>query len=159
MAQKILLVWMLVSHVYGLKLAIHNWCKKINRNNRVRSTVTKDKHKKLHTETVDCETSNIIYLMTCNDCHKQYVGETKRSFRTRLSEHDRDVRLKKDTNVARHFNNNNHNWQLCRFDILEHLLGNPEIQNAHRLNRETYWIATLKTLSPSGINVMIGRQF
>ena len=135
------------------------WCPKINTHRRIKSTITKERHKKLLHELTDCETSCIIYLITCKDCHKQYVGETKRSFRTRLSEHDRDVRLQKDTNVARHFNTHGHDWPNSRLDIIEHLKGDPDLKTPMRLKRETYWIATLRSISPFGINIMIGRQF
>jgi hypothetical protein len=137
-----------------------SWCMKINAGKRFKSSITQERHKKLNIPVnVSCETFHLIYLITCPDCHKQYVGETKRAFRTRLSEHDRDVRYNKDTVVARHFNENKHNWNGCKLDIIEHFIGDMESQNSLRLKRETYWIAHLRSLMPLGLNVMIGRQF
>ena len=135
------------------------WCCKIDSRKRIKSTTTQERHKKLLHEHTDCETCNIIYLITCKNCLKQYVGETKRAFRTRMSEHDRDVRYNKDTNVSRHFNKYKHDWTNSRFEIIEHLKGDPDAKSHFRLKRETYWIATLRTMSPAGINIMIGRQF
>jgi hypothetical protein len=97
------------------------WCDKINHRTRVKSHSIGERHKKLIPDQVDCGSCNIIYLITCNDCHSQYVGESKRSFRARISEHDRDVRFKKDTPVARHFKSPQHRWAHCTFDIVEHI--------------------------------------
>ena len=36
---------------------------------------------------ISCELSNVIYLISCRKCHKQYVGETSRAFRKRMYEH------------------------------------------------------------------------
>ena len=36
---------------------------------------------------VDCSTSNIIYLLGCKKCPQQYIGETERSLKQRFSEH------------------------------------------------------------------------
>jgi 23S rRNA A1618 N6-methylase RlmF len=98
-------------------------------------------------------------IVLCEKVFFNHNDETKRSFRTRLSEHDRDVGHKKDINIARHFNGQSHDWSKCRFDIIEHLTGDPDTRSTLRLKRETYWIATLRSLAPNGLNVMIGRQF
>jgi hypothetical protein len=135
------------------------WCARLDPRRRITSTATKERHKKLPHGQIDCETCNLIYLITCHSCQKQYVGETKRSFRTRISEHDRDIRFKKDTNISRHFNSLSHDWPSSRLDIIEHLPGDPDELSNHRLKRETYWIATLRSLAPIGLNAMIGRQF
>jgi len=37
----------------------------------------------------NCNTTNIIYIATCTKCHKQYIGETGRKLKTRVSEHIR----------------------------------------------------------------------
>ena len=36
---------------------------------------------------VDCSTSNIIYLLGCKKCPQQYIGETERSLKERFLEH------------------------------------------------------------------------
>lgn len=102
------------------------------------------------------ETCNIIYLITCKDCHKQYVGQSKGSFRTRLSQHNSNVRLKRGTSIARHFNDNNHDWFNSRFEIKEAL---KDVPDTIRFNREAYWICHIRSCAPAGINSRIGRQF
>ncbi len=39
-----------------------------------------------------CKTENVIYLITCKKCGKQYIGETYRQFYIRMNEHLRYIR-------------------------------------------------------------------
>jgi hypothetical protein len=49
------------------------------------------------------EQTNIIYKIPCKDCPWNYIGETGRSFKTRKSEHIRNVKHNKSgSNVAKH---------------------------------------------------------
>ena len=34
-----------------------------------------------------CDMTNLVYILTCNICNKEYVGETKRTALTRFKEH------------------------------------------------------------------------
>ena len=54
--------------------------------------------------TQNCDSTNGIYCIVCSKCNTLYVGETGLSFRKRENIHRSDVRLKKDTAVATHFN-------------------------------------------------------
>ena len=36
---------------------------------------------------ITCELSNVIYMINCNQCGLQYIGETKRPIRNRMYEH------------------------------------------------------------------------
>ena len=59
--------------------------------------------------------NNIVYKIPCNDCEAVYIGETKRSFKQRSSEHQRAVR-NGDTDkneIADHCWKENHqmNWK------------------------------------------------
>jgi hypothetical protein len=74
----------------------------------------------------------------------------------RMAEHDGDVRHRRDTTLSRHFNLLVHDWKKAEFDTLELI---HERKGDLRLLRETYWIATLQTLAPNGLNVLLGRQF
>ena len=35
---------------------------------------------------ITCETKNLIYMIQCNRCHLQYIGETKRRLKDRFNE-------------------------------------------------------------------------
>lgn len=40
---------------------------------------------------LDCNTRNLIYMIHCTKCGKQYIGETRRRLRDRFNEHRRPV--------------------------------------------------------------------
>ena len=40
---------------------------------------------------IDCNSKNLIYMIHCLRCHKQYIGETKRRLKDRFNEHRRPV--------------------------------------------------------------------
>ena len=52
-----------------------------------------------------CDTKNLIYMIQCNRCNLQYIGETKRRLKDRFNEHRRtiDNPKSKPTTVAQHF--------------------------------------------------------
>ena len=101
-----------------------------------------------------CFTSNVIYLLTCNICRKQYVGETKRPFVVRLKEHLADIRLKRDKPIAIHVNSHSAKTRTIIPQIIEIIkrdTDDPET-TALRKKREIHWIYRLKTLLPHGLN-------
>ena len=56
---------------------------------------------------ITCETKNLIYMIQCNRCHLQFIGETKRRLKDRFNEHRRTLdnanTKSKPTTVAEHF--------------------------------------------------------
>jgi hypothetical protein len=101
-----------------------------------------------------CVTRNVIYLITCNKCNKQYVGETKRTFRTRIHEHFRDITRSRDSPVARHFHLLGHSTENVTFAIIEVRPNDPDDEKSttSRRTKEHYWIHQLRTMAPVGIN-------
>jgi hypothetical protein len=68
-----------------------------------------------------------------------------------------DVRNKRNYKpVAKHFNSKNHNIKNMKSVVLETITQDPELDSStdHRRSREAYWIYTLRTLEPSGLNSM-----
>lgn len=49
-----------------------------------------------------CRSNNIVYLVTCSKCNKQYVGETGRSLGERVVDHLSCIRLRKQTPIGLH---------------------------------------------------------
>ena len=43
-------------------------------------------------QNTDCTTENVVYLISCSSCNKQYVGETKGSLNKRMNDHCDDWR-------------------------------------------------------------------
>ena len=108
------------------------------------------------TSLLTCESKNIIYLISCQKCHLQYIGETNNTVRDRLNGHLSDIRRNTDKPVARHFNTNDHNIKDLIISpiekITENITQDPEQTKKIRLIREDFWIEKLNTLTPNGIN-------
>ena len=108
---------------------------------------------------VTCEISNIIYIIHCTKCNKDYVGETGREFRKRMYEHRLSVMKPKDTRqtpVSRHFTSENHNHTHMQFSVLEWCTPKFESKATGKRRRvEMYWIFKLHSLTPLGINQFV----
>ena len=71
------------------------------------------------------EQSNVVYEITCKGnneehCGQVYVGTTKRSLNTRISEHETDIKKKKlTTALAQHCMEKQHNADLINVKILD----------------------------------------
>jgi len=98
---------------------------------------------------MNCNSSNLIYLITCKICHLQYVGETKRKLKDRLNDHLSNIKTNKITTISLHFKNLNHSIEHLQIIPIE--LINNDDKNI-RLTKEKYWIQTLKTAYPYGLN-------
>ena len=107
-------------------------------------------------ENLNCQSQNVIYLLTCNNCNIQYVGETTTRLNERMNRHrtatsgcQHIINHFKDTCVGATFST----------QILEKFSGSGYIHNkvcpdarSKRLDREEYWMKTLRTLYPYGLN-------
>ena len=51
---------------------------------------------------------NVIYLITCIKCKKQYVGQTSQQLRSRFTQHRFTINSDNGSPVARHFNSPGH---------------------------------------------------
>lgn len=113
------------------------------------STITNKTYKHIHN--TDCSSKNIIYLITCNKCKKQYVGETGRELRLRMTDHRHYVTKKVNTPIGQHFNSPNHSVgdiKVTVIDSLEQTDGTLRM----RQTRENAWIRKLQTEAPLGLN-------
>ena len=129
------------------------YCSKMNKSKCFKSTYTG------YTYTTKlrghCTTHNLVYLITCTKCVRQYVGETKREFRYRMTEHIRDTQLNRDTPVANHYNQTSHSTENMLFQIIHILPTDAEDDRSmpRRRECEKYWIYQLHSLKPLGLNV------
>ena len=99
---------------------------------------------------LDCQSTNVVYLITCTQCQQQYVGETSRSLETRLVEHCADARYDRNTPVARHFNLPGHSADNMSIMCIDKP---PKTDTMMRKKLEKDWISKLQTTQPHGINV------
>lgn len=69
----------------------------------------------------DEKKKGIVYLISCSDCDSRYVGETKRSVKVRVAEHERHTRSGRTTEsaVAEHVWNCDHKIKWDKVKILD----------------------------------------
>lgn len=103
------------------------------------------------THHINCKSINIVYLITCKKCGKQYVGQTGRSLADRINDHLSRIRTRKSTPVGLHFNLSNHSISDIEFTAIEQvsMCGNP---TKILLIKETTWQHLLQTSFPLGFN-------
>ena len=102
-------------------------------------------------ETMSCESTNIIYIMWCNKCQIQYVGETVNSLKSRFYQHRSNIKKQAGncTNIINHFNITNHSLNDLKCMPLE-IIRNKS--NTVRKEREKHWVRVLETRFPKGLN-------
>ena len=102
----------------------------------------------------DCNEKCLIYLLTCNCCQKQYVGQTVDIFRNRWNNYKDNARkfdrgehcMQK--HLYEHFTLPGHSGFL--HDVSVTLIDKTDPSCPTK--REDYWIDTLKTKAPMGLN-------
>ena len=103
---------------------------------------------------------NLVYLIECRECGKQYVGQTTRPLRERILEHMRDIFHQRHTSLAIHINAHggvyDDIYASVYVSVLEIVQQFPE--NDYDLAwdlrcREFLWISKLDTLQPNGLNI------
>ena len=98
-----------------------------------------------------CTTRNLVYLIQCRRCGLQYVGETGNPLHTRMNGHRSDIRTGKiEKPVAAHFTQLDHSLEdLQVMGIQKIYREDPTLRKL----RESYWISTLGTMAPTGMNI------
>ena len=105
---------------------------------------------------ITCNTTNVIYLISCRLCGVQYVGETKNTLKKRIYGHRSTVNTKKlDTPVGHHFNLPNHSISDMTLQGIESL---AHRKDSVRLSREKVWMKRLRTVEPHGLNIQQGND-
>lgn len=102
-------------------------------------------------DNISCNSSNIIYVITCRRCNLQYVGETSRTLRDRLSDHCSAIRTCKNTPIGTHFNLPQHSILDLKIIGLE-TIKNENNSDKLRKSREKHWQNCLSTMHPRGLN-------
>ncbi len=103
---------------------------------------------------ITCTTTNVIYLLKC-PCGLGYVGKTNRALKTRIAEHRCSIRNQDPKSpVAMHFLQAKHSVASLTYQGIEHVKHPRRGGDTNRLllQRESFWIFTLGTMSPKGMN-------
>ena len=119
-------------------------------------------------ESLSCQTENVIYLISCKICNFQYIGETQNSIQKRFSGHRSSINSKNSSQlVHQHFDQECHGLSNCEIIPIEKIESNEILRQEltpeqtkraltrFRLDREKYWISTLQSAYPYGLNVRI----
>ena len=87
---------------------------------------------------VDCQTSNVVYCISCDRCPQQYLGETEKTLSQRFAQHRGYVRNNKlDKATGHHFNGPGHSLSDMKVTVLEKLHSkDPQM----RKTRESHYI-------------------
>ena len=130
-------------------------CKSISITEEFTSFTTKKTYKINHS--FDCNDKCLIYLLSCKSCGKQDVGNTTDHFRNRWNNYTSDVRkvesggMKnvKQKVLQSHFLQRDHKDFLK--DVEVRLIDKTQVSDPTK--RKFYWIRTLRTLYPDGLNI------
>ena len=146
-------------------------CCIFNEENFAKSTVTGRKYdiKNRSQKDINCKSDNIIYLIECDYCHIQYVGETSQKMSERFSDHKSRIRkhdtTKQDTLLIDHFNNGTCKGKTYNAKIIEIVDGNARkdgkidpAMTTQRRKIEDKWMEKMHTIYPYGLNNRYGKN-
>lgn len=104
---------------------------------------------------LSCTSTNIIYLITCRKCKKQYVGYTTKQLNTRINHHRSNILNKWPIYISQHFNLPDHSLSDLNVQPIDKATETDNTtEELHKL--EHFWIKTLHTLAPEGLNISSG---
>ncbi len=102
-----------------------------------------------------CTSSNLIYLITCKKCKKQYVGLTTQQLNTRINHHRTNIVTHKKIYLCVHFNFPDHSLNDLQVQPIDCTMDSPNpLYELQQL--EKFWIKTLRTVQPQGLNNSLG---
>ena len=103
---------------------------------------------------MNCNTTNVVYLVLCKTCSSQYVGSCTTSFRTRfnnyVSKHRKYLRgeFVEQKSFYDHFAQEDHkgkeDWN---FTLIDHGVDYASVRR-----KEAYWQHELNSFAPNGLN-------
>ena len=127
-------------------------CPRISKSTTFQSFSTKRVYH-IRPEYLNCTSKNVVYLISCKTCFKQYVGSTV-DFRLRFNNykcaHRNFLKGKevKQESFHAHFEESNHNgesdWEI---QIIDQGCNEEDIRR-----RESFWQHELDTFQPNGLN-------
>ena len=106
---------------------------------------------------LNCNSSNVIYLLSCKKCGLQYVGSTKTKFRLRFNNHKSRLRShnmlsinEKDNDdiIYKHFWSPGHSGiDDVNVQIIDKVSNEKELRD-----KEGQWAYKINSISPNGLN-------
>ena len=131
------------------------YCPKLDHSGHISCPSTKIRYRTW--KCTNCNSSNLIYCITCKTCRIQYVGQTKRALKCHMVEHfGNNSSNDPDSPLGEHYNLPGHNViDDILITILE-FIHFPRTDEARPLckKEELKWILRLNTWFPRGLNVL-----
>ena len=94
-----------------------------------------------------CETKNLIYMIQCNRCNLQYIGETKRRVKDRFNEHRVTI---DNPNAISKLTCDHHTANDMQLIPIEKVHSK---RDSVRKAREAFLICKGRTIDPHGLNI------
>ena len=94
----------------------------------------------------NCQSTNIVYVLNCDICGIQYVGESSNTMNACCRGHVSTIRTSKDCPVALHYRSYNHTIEDFTITVVD-----KEQEKNRRLKLEELWITLLDTVTPKGL--------
>ena len=135
---------------YGKRCEV---CENVTETSTFTSTATQNTYKKNHQ--FNCSDKCLVYLLTCNKCFKQYVGQTVDEFCRRWNNYkSNDKKFRRlepclQEHLFSHFSMAGHDGFLNDVSITFI----DKTDQSDPLRGEDYWRLTLKTMVPYGLNI------
>ena len=132
-----------------------------NKKKEFQSYITNKKFKlknpSSHNLVLTCKSENVIYLISCNKCKVQYVGLTTQEIKNRFSQHKSKIKHNSlNTFLCNHFNSKDHSYLDCNVQIIDYLENTSQLDKIAIVKQlsqmENYWIKTLNSVYPYGLN-------
>ena len=87
-------------------------CKHISQGSTFTSNVTKKSYGVIsHSTSMTCTSDNVVYLISCNKCGIQYVGETSQKLINRLNNHRSSLKRLTNLYLYHHFSSERSLWR------------------------------------------------
>ena len=96
-----------------------------------------------------CDTVGAIYILDCEICGKQYVGETGTTVRSRMKHHKNATHSDLNRPVYSHLRAHRKDFNIFSITIIDQITNMKE-----RKEKEKQYIDVLKTKLPFGLNVL-----
>ena len=103
---------------------------------------------------MNCDSSFVIYLATCQRCRGQYIGKSQTKFKVRHSNHKREVK-NKIGGLGHHYGGSGCGYNNIRIQLIDQV----EIGDVEALAQaEIYWQEQLRGYIENGGNAQCRRR-
>jgi hypothetical protein len=104
---------------------------------------------------LDCKSCKVVYVVTCDTCMKQYVGQTRNNLQIRFANHRRDIKTAKAGTLGAHFAEHQGEPQYTVTPVFQAPSIDENGTESTLEEVEAFYIKVLKTQTPHGLNTIL----